>query len=87
MNWISFITGGMSVVLAYSLFSSGQEEEMEAEFNEEETVANAVVKDFAGRYVTLSCQTCRKLKKHMEIVPDVYQCTKCKRHTDLRPVS
>jgi hypothetical protein len=25
--------------------------------------AGVIVKDFSGRYVTLSCQTCRKLKK------------------------
>ena len=34
---------------------------------------NLVVSSSTGRYVTLSCQTCRKLKKHKEIEPNLYQ--------------
>jgi hypothetical protein len=87
MHWVSFLTGGMTVVLAYAFFSGGQEEEFEVETDQKETVSDVVVNDFTGRYVTLSCQTCRKLKKHKEIEDDLYQCAKCKRQTDLRRVS
>jgi acetyl-CoA carboxylase beta subunit len=82
MSWISFITGGMTVILAYALFTSDREDE--EELLEESTI---VVNDFTGRHVTLSCQTCRKLKRHKEVESNLYQCVKCKRHTDLRRVS
>jgi hypothetical protein len=87
MNWVSFLTGGMTVVLAYALFSSHHEGELELESNHTEKELNVVLNGFTSRYVTLSCQTCRKLKKHKEIEPNVYQCTKCKRNTDLRRIS
>lgn len=84
MNLVSFVTGGMSVLLAYAIFTSGNEEE-ETEMEIEENVeTDLVVNDFSGRHVTLSCQTCRKLKKHKEVQPGLFQCTKCKRHVDLR---
>ena len=83
MHWVSFITGGMSVIMANAIFTSIREEEEELAIADR-TEANVVVNDLSGRYVTLSCQSCRKLKRHKEIEPDVYQCTKCKRHTDLR---
>jgi hypothetical protein len=81
MNWISYITGGMTVILAYAFYVVGmenEEEELEVEEN------NLMVSDFSGRYVTLSCQTCRKLKRHKEVEPNLFQCTKCKRHVDIR---
>lgn len=84
MSWVSFISGGISVLVAYALFSSSNKEEMQEELGLE---TDLVVNGPAGRTVTLSCQTCRKLKRHREIEPDLYQCTKCKRHTDLRRVS
>lgn len=52
-----------------------------------ENESNFVVNGPAGRYVTLSCQTCRKLKRHKEIETDLYQCVTCKRQVDLRRVS
>jgi acetyl-CoA carboxylase beta subunit len=85
MNWVSFISGGITVLLTYALSSSDEEEELEMEINE--TKDNLMVNDFTGRFAVLSCQTCRKLKRHKEIEPDLYQCTKCKRHTDLRRIS
>jgi hypothetical protein len=85
MNWVSFITGGMTVILTYALFTSGQDEELEEEIissGSENT--DFVVNGPSGRQVILSCQSCRKLKRHKEIEPNVYQCTRCKRHVDLR---
>lgn len=81
MSWISYITGGMTVIFAYAFYAVGMEdgeEELEVEEN------NIMVNDFSGRYVTLSCQTCRKLKRHKEVEPNLFQCTKCKRHVDIR---
>jgi uncharacterized paraquat-inducible protein A len=85
MSWVSFITGGLTVLMAYALFSSGQEEELEAEIAEQDT--DLIVNGPTGRHVMMSCQSCRKLKKHKEIEPELYQCTKCKRHVDLRRAS
>ncbi|MBV7507398.1 hypothetical protein KW850_19345 [Bacillus sp. sid0103] len=82
MSWISFISGGMTVILAYAFYSVGSEDNEEL-VAEEVTGSDLVVNDFTGRYVTLSCQTCRKLKKHREVRLNVFQCTKCKRHVDI----
>jgi acetyl-CoA carboxylase beta subunit len=82
VSWVSFICGGMTVLIAYALFSSDREEEVETVPAAGET--DLIVNDFSGRYVTLSCQTCRKLKRHKEIQPNLFQCTKCKRHVDIR---
>jgi hypothetical protein len=81
MSWISYITGGMTVILAYAFYAVGVDD-VEEEIGTE--VDNVVVNDFSGRYVTLSCQTCRKLKRHSEVEPNLFQCTKCKRHVDIR---
>lgn len=64
MSWISYITGGMTVILAYAFYTVGMEDE-EEELAVEEN--NVVVNDFSGRYVTLSCQTCRKLKRQKKL--------------------
>lgn len=82
MDLISFTTGLMSAVFAYALFTQKEEviEDLEGE-HEEELVIND---GSTGRHVTMSCQTCRKLKKHKEVEPNLYQCCKCKRHVDLR---
>jgi acetyl-CoA carboxylase beta subunit len=84
MSWISYITGGMTVILAYAFYAVGMEDE-EEELAVEDN--NLMVNDFSGRYVTLSCQTCRKLKRHQEVEPNLFQCTKCKRHVDIRESS
>lgn len=78
MSWISFITGGMTVIMAYAFFSGGAEDDEELVVE-----ADLVINEGSGRHVTLSCQTCRKLKRHREVRPNVFQCTKCKRHVDI----
>lgn len=82
MNWVRFCMGIITVLSIYALFSSVMEEDTEEILMDKE--AGVVVHDLSGRYVTLSCQTCRKLKKHREVETNLYQCTKCKRHVDLR---
>ncbi|WP_419954759.1 hypothetical protein ACN6MT_03090 [Neobacillus niacini] len=81
MSWISYITGGMTVILAYAFYVVGMDDEEEELLSEENNVG---LNDFSGRHVTLSCQTCRKLKRHKEVEPNLFQCTKCKRHVDIR---
>ncbi|MBO0961627.1 hypothetical protein J1P26_18130 [Neobacillus sp. MM2021_6] len=87
MNWQDFIMGGISVIFTYALFSSGSCEEDTDIDPDEDLENNVVVNDFSSRHVILSCQTCRKQKRHKEIESNLYQCTKCKRHVDLRRVS
>ncbi|MEH7086704.1 hypothetical protein V7139_28845 [Neobacillus drentensis] len=82
MNWVSFFSGITTVFITYALFSRVMEEETDEFVMDDE--AGLVVNDLSGRFVTLSCQTCRKLKKHREVETNLYQCTKCKRHVDLR---
>jgi acetyl-CoA carboxylase beta subunit len=84
MNWVSFITGGMTVIFAIALFTSDPEEDMEEESIELTSESDLEENESSGRHVTLSCQTCRKLKRHKEIHTNLLQCTKCKRHVDLR---
>ncbi|TCJ04479.1 hypothetical protein [Cytobacillus praedii] len=79
MDWISIGSGAMAAALIFALMHNN-DEDYEEEIDEEGITIN----DPSGRYVTLSCQTCRKLKKHKEIQSNLYQCVKCKRHTDLR---
>ncbi|KMY49583.1 hypothetical protein [Peribacillus loiseleuriae] len=82
MEWISFLTGAMGTAFAFALFSNNDDAEIETEFETDDSELE--VNDFSVRHVTLSCQTCRKLKRHKEIEANLYQCTKCKRHVDLR---
>jgi acetyl-CoA carboxylase beta subunit len=84
LSWSSFIIGGISVLFTYLLFTSDREDEEDINNEENEEVE---INDFSGKNVTLSCQTCRKLKKHKEVKPNLYQCVRCKRHVDLRNVS
>jgi acetyl-CoA carboxylase beta subunit len=84
MSWASFITGGIYALFMYALFTSDSEDDAFEDYIIEENGSEIMVNDFTGRYVTLSCQTCRKLKKHKEVKPNLYQCVKCKRHVDIR---
>jgi hypothetical protein len=87
MNWISFITGGMTVIMAYALFSSNQEDgEVEVEIidADEGDTMELIVSDSSGRLHAIYCESCRKKKKHREIRPRIFECTRCKRNTDLR---
>jgi acetyl-CoA carboxylase beta subunit len=82
MDWHDFILGAISSMFTFIIMTSDKEEvvpENEPEENEE-----LEVHDFKSRHVTLSCQSCRKLKKHKEVKPNLFQCVKCKRHVDLR---
>jgi acetyl-CoA carboxylase beta subunit len=83
VEWGSFITGGITILFTYLLFTTDKENEEVLEGDEEQE-SEIVVNDFSGKHVTLSCQTCRKLKKHKEVKPNLYQCVKCKRNVDLR---
>lgn len=77
IDYKDFIIGALSVAMAYALFTSDIDPEDEIIADHEDD------SDF-GRTVILSCQTCRKQKKHREVDHNLYQCTKCKRHVDLR---
>ncbi|MEH7484833.1 hypothetical protein V7157_27945 [Neobacillus drentensis] len=50
----------------------------------ESEITDIIANRPSARHVILSCQTCRKLKKHREIKQNLYQCIKCRRHVDLR---
>ncbi|NMD69615.1 hypothetical protein HHO41_04880 [Bacillus sp. DNRA2] len=82
-----FVMGVMSAVITYAIFRSRDDEAYDEDDLIEEVAAaddDYDVSDYKERSVTMSCQTCRKLKRHREIEPNLYQCVKCKRHTDLR---
>jgi acetyl-CoA carboxylase beta subunit len=84
MDWTSFITGAISVAFAFALFTSDGSDEDDAEAEVSATAENDSDELSDTRTVMMSCQTCRKLKKHRELERDLFQCTKCKRHVDLR---
>jgi uncharacterized paraquat-inducible protein A len=86
MDWGSFITGGISVLFTYLLFTTNKEEDVSEE-ELDDTDPDLIVNDFTNRHVKTYCQTCRKIKSHKEIQKDLYQCTKCKRQVDLRRAS
>lgn len=83
MDWTGFFIGGITTMMIYTFYTIGKESE-EEELEVEAADGEVEVHDFQARHVTLSCQTCRKLKRHKEIEPNLYQCVKCKRHVDLR---
>lgn len=87
MEWNSFILGIITVTMGYALIMDNRETEDETEDIEDETEEESGIIINSGRHVTLSCQTCRKLKRHKEVETNLYQCTKCKRHIDLRRAS
>lgn len=83
MDWVGVGICMISGMLIYALFSENEEQAQEIE---EAGVDHTEleINDFSIRHVTMSCQTCRKLKRHKEIEPNLFQCVKCKRHVDLR---
>jgi acetyl-CoA carboxylase beta subunit len=83
MDWVGVGVCMIGAMLAITLISISEEEEFEEELDEEGITIN----DPSNKSVILSCQTCRKLKKHKEIEPYLFQCAKCKRHVDLRRAS
>lgn len=74
MDWQGFAIGVMTTLFAYALFSSNEQDEEEMEV--EETNEEVEVHDFQARHVTLSCQTCRKLKRHKEVEPNLFSMCK-----------
>jgi len=82
MDWVNIGIGAISAMFAYFLFTSDNNKDTTD--HTEDAVSDIEINDYSGRHVTLSCQTCRKLKRHKEIEPNMYQCVKCKRHVDLR---
>ena len=86
MEWFSFTIGLLTAATAYAVLKDGEDLEEEVEVGSEEE--NEVpINESQTRHVILSCQTCRKQKKHKELEPDLFQCVKCKRHVDLRRAS
>jgi ribosomal protein L37AE/L43A len=74
----NLIIAGVSVLMAYAFFTMDEEEHSTVEKR------NESVKEPSGRTTIISCTTCRKQKRHREIEPNLWQCTKCKREIDLR---
>ncbi|MGD7021800.1 hypothetical protein ACQCVK_04355 [Rossellomorea vietnamensis] len=82
MDWVSFGTGVMSTIFLLAIWPENKDlDEVEEVVGQEEDLE---INDSSARHVILSCQTCRKLKKHKELSQNLYQCVKCKRHVDLR---
>jgi acetyl-CoA carboxylase beta subunit len=85
---VSLITGGITSLFTYLLFTTDKiDDELDDHIEEEENESDIIVNDFSTRHVKTYCQTCRKIKSHKEIQKDLYQCTKCKRQVDLRRAS
>jgi acetyl-CoA carboxylase beta subunit len=82
VSWGSFITGAITALFLYALFTGDSVENEQEENDAEED--GIEINDFNTRHVTMSCQTCRKLKRHKEVKPNLFQCVKCKRHVDIR---
>lgn len=85
MEMASFIAGILATTMLFALVkdNEGEWEEVEEGLQDQ---AELDLNVFSGRQVTLSCQTCRKLKRHKEVETNLFQCVKCKRHVDLRIV-
>jgi acetyl-CoA carboxylase beta subunit len=83
MEMAAFIAGIISTTMLFALLKDNAEEWEEVEEGPREQ-QEVEIHDFTGRHVTLSCQTCRKLKRHKEVETNLFQCVKCKRHVDLR---
>lgn len=78
LEYRDFIAGIVSAMMAYAFFKDNPL------WDDEEFEDDDLDNDDYGRTVILSCQTCRKQKKHREIEHNLYQCVKCHRHVDLR---
>ncbi|MCM3618767.1 hypothetical protein M3936_14345 [Sutcliffiella horikoshii] len=75
MELVSLVTGILVTSFAVSIFSNKEDVQESMLIDEVES---------PGRLVTLSCQTCRKLKRHREIQEDLFECTGCGRQIDVR---
>jgi uncharacterized paraquat-inducible protein A len=81
MSMVSFICGGITVMLSYAFYCMGMESE-EIEETDEELMVN----EYSRRLHQMSCQTCRKIKNHREVEQRVFECTRCHRRTNLNAV-
>lgn len=81
MEWISFLSGFLTAALTYVVFSDKGKEKLEVAADIEDHIE---YDDTTGRIVTMMCVSCRKQRRHKEVEPDLYECTRCKRQTDLR---
>lgn len=79
----SLVIGGFTVLLVYALFYEDIPETM-PKTTPKTAPGSIPINDHHDRKVVLSCQTCRKLKNHVEIEPNLFQCVKCKRQVDIR---
>lgn len=75
MELVSLVTGVLVTSFAVCIFRNKEDVQDDVAIDEAEA---------PGRLVTLSCQTCRKLKRHREIHEGIFECTRCKRSIDLR---
>jgi hypothetical protein len=80
---VSFLAGIICSTMLFALIKDNVEEWEEIEEVPGDP-GEVEINHHSIRHVTLSCQTCRKLKRHKEIEPNLYQCVKCKRHVDIR---
>jgi len=82
MDLLSFGVGSLITAFAMALFSKQDDKEkiLEDEYDDQQELKI----NQGTKRRTLSCQTCRKLKTHIEIEPYLFECMKCKRRTDLR---
>lgn len=80
MDWVAVGIGMIGTMLVFGLMNNEPLEEIEDDYEEDK----GITINGSGRNVILSCQTCRKMKKHKEVERDLYQCVSCKRPVDLR---
>jgi acetyl-CoA carboxylase beta subunit len=83
MEMAAFIAGIFATTMLFALIKDNEEEWEEVEEGPQGE-KDMEIHDFTNRHVTLSCQTCRKLKRHKEVETNLFQCVKCKRHVDIR---
>ncbi|WP_339147618.1 hypothetical protein [Sutcliffiella sp. BMC8] len=76
MELVSLVTGVLVTSFAVCIFKNKEDVLEECDMDNEVFSS--------GRLLTLSCQTCRKLKRHREIQEDLFECTKCGRQIDVR---
>jgi acetyl-CoA carboxylase beta subunit len=81
---ITFIAGIICSTMLFALIKDNLDEWEEIEEGPQQSSDDLEINDDLFRHVTLSCQTCRKLKRHKEIEHNLFQCVKCKRHVDIR---
>lgn len=83
MDLTSLVIGGMAVIIAQVFYSIGREDILEVEIIEPES-GELVVTEGSRKTFDLLCANCRKFKRHREVEPRVFECTKCNRRTNLR---